>query len=191
MKQDDLTQLKHVGVFRMKILNDLGITTIKQLYEIPLEKLAEIKSIGRHYAKLIQNSVAAYYREKHQKRPGKTVSSKERKIEEINRDLQKTIKRLNKSLSRSNENFKPLGKKKYVELYINFKKRSTRLKARLKAVGKTQQDLSKKAKKKIIKKAEALNLTLKRAGKKPKKKKYQEITQEIQSFSRMLRDSIA
>ena len=155
---------------------------------MPLEKLAEIKSIGAHYAKLIKISVAEYYRGKQKKLPGETISAKERKIEEINRDLQKKIKRLNKSLSRVNEDLKPLWKKKYLELYIDFKKRSTKLQARLKALGKSQEDLSKKVKKNIIKKTDALTLTLKKVGKKPKKKKYKKLTKEIQSFSKMIRD---
>jgi len=53
MEQDDLTCLKHVGNSRMKFLNDSGITTIKQLNEIPLEKLAQVKSIGDYYARMI------------------------------------------------------------------------------------------------------------------------------------------
>jgi uncharacterized FlaG/YvyC family protein len=191
MKQDDLTQLKHIGISRMQLLNDFGITTIKQLYEMPLEKLAEIKSIGSHYAKLIKISVTEYYKEKTKKTPGKTVSAKERKIDEINRDLQKKIKRLNKSLSQVNEDLKPLWKKKYLELYIDFKKRSTNLKARLKALGKNHEDLPKKVKKNIIKNTDALTLTLNKVGKKPKKKKYKELTKEIQSFSKMLRDIIS
>jgi len=188
MKQNDLTHLKHVGVTRMQLLNDFGITTIKQLYEMPLEKLAEIKSIGAHYAKLIKISVTEYYREKQKKLPGETMSAKERKIEEINRDLQKKIQRLNKSLNRVNEDLKPLWEKKYLELYIDFKKRSTKLKARLKTLGKSQEDLSKKVKKNIIKKTDALTLTLKKIGKKSKKKKYKELTKEIQSFSKTIRD---
>jgi uncharacterized FlaG/YvyC family protein len=191
MKQDDLTQLKHVGATRMKLLNDLGITTIKQLYEMPLEKLVEIKSIGEHYAKLIKNSVAEYYKEKQKKVPGETASAKERKINQINRNLQKKIKRLNKSLNRVDENLKPLWEKKYLELYIDFKKPSRKLKARLNALGKIQQDLPKKVKKNIIKKADAIHLTLKRVEKKPKKKKYKEITKEIQSFSKMIGDILS
>ena len=189
MKQDDLTQLKHIGVTRMQLLNDFGITTIKQLYKMPLEKLAEIKSIGAHYAKLIKISVTEYYKEKQKKLPGETISAKERKIEEINRDLQKKIKRLNKNLNRVNEDLKPLWEKKYLGLYIDFKKRSTKLKARLKTLGKSQEDLSKKVKKNIIKKTDALTLTLKKIGKKPKKKKYKELTKEIQSFYKMIRDT--
>lgn len=191
MKQDDLTQLKHVGATRMKLLNDLGITTIKQLYEMPLEKLVEIKSIGEHYAKLIKNSVAEYYKEKQKKVPGETASAKERKINQINRNLQKKIRRLNKSLNRVDENLKPLWEKKYLELYIDFKKPSRKLKARLNALCKIQQDLPKKVKKNIIKKADAINLTLKRVEKKPKKKKYKEITKEIQSFSKMIGDILS
>jgi len=189
MKQDDLTQLKHIGVTRMQLLNDFGISTIKQLYKMPLEKLAEIKSIGAHYAKLIKISVTEYYKEKQKKLPGETISAKERKIEEINRDLQKKIKRLNKNLNRVNEDLKPLWEKKYLGLYIDFKKRSTKLKARLKALGKSQENLSKKVKKNIIKKTGALTLTLKKIGKKPKKKKYKELTKEIQSFYKMIRDT--
>ena len=191
MRQDDLTRLKYVGVTRMKRLNDLGITTIKQLHEMPEEKLAEIKSIGGNYAKLIKNSVAEYYRERHEKLPGKIVSTKKRRNEEINQDLKKKVKRLKKNLNRVNENLKPLGKKKYLESYVDLKKRSTKLKARLNEIGKIQEDLPKKGKKNIIKKADALNLSLKGAGKKPKKKKYKKITLEIQSFSRTLRDIIS
>ena len=191
MRKDDLTRFKHVGVSRMKLLNDLGITTIKQLYEMPEEKLAEIKSIGEHYAKQIKNSVTEYYREKHQESPAKILSAKERKMQEINRDLQKKVKRLKNSLKRVNENLKPLGKKKYLELYVDFKKRSTRLKSRLDEIGQIQEDLPKKVKRNIIKKADALNLFLKGVGKKPKKKKYKKVTLEVQSFSKMLRDVIS
>ena len=67
MKQDDLTRIKHVGLSRMRLFNDIRITTIKQLSEMPLEKLAAIKSIGDHYAKLIKNSVNDYYEGKKEK----------------------------------------------------------------------------------------------------------------------------
>jgi len=186
MKPDDLTQLKHVGAARLKLFNDLGITTIKQLYEMPLEKLAGIKSMGDHYATLIKNSVAEHYKDKQEKSPPVTVSAKERKIDPINRDLHKQIKRLNKSLNRVNEILKPLWGKKYLELYIDFKKRSSKLKARLKALRKIKQDLPKKVKKNIIKETGVLNLALKKVEKKPKKKKYKEITKGIQSFSKMI-----
>ena len=53
-KQDDLTEIPHIGITRMKLLNDSGITSIKQLHELSLEKLGEIKWIGEHSAKLIQ-----------------------------------------------------------------------------------------------------------------------------------------
>ena len=191
MRQDDLTRLKYVGVARMKRLNELGIRTIRQLHEMSEEELAEIKSIGGNHAKLIKNSVAEYYREKHEKLPGKIVSAKERKNEKINRDLKKKIKRLKKNLNRVNENLKPLGKKKYLGSYVDLKKRSAKLKARLNQIGQIQEDLPKKVKKNIIKKADTLELSLKKAGKKLKKKYYKQITLEIQSFSRMLRDTIA
>jgi hypothetical protein len=191
MKQDDLSQVKYIGVSRMKILNELGITTIEQLYEMPLKKLAEIKSIGEHYAKLIKNSVTECYRKKDEKLPEKIVSAKEKKIQEIDQDLQKNIKSLKKSLNRVNENLKPLWKKKYLQSYVAFKNRSNKLKARLNETNQIHEDLPKKAKKKIAKKGDALNLFLKKVGKKPKKKKYKKITQEIQSYSRMLRDIIS
>lgn len=191
MKQDDLTQLKHVGMARMKLLNDVGITTMEQLYEMPPGKLAEIKSIGKHYAKLIKKSVNEHYREKSKKSREKPGAAKEKKTENINRDLQKKIGRLHKNLNRVNENLKPLWEKKYVTLYVDFKKRFKKLKARLSVLGQIKEDLSREDKKKIIKKAGALNSNLKKVGKKPKKKKYQQTTQEIQSFSRLLRDIIS
>ena len=191
MKQDDLTEIKHVGLTRMRLLNDLGITTINQLHEMPLEKLAMTKSIGTHFAELIKNSVNDYYKEKKKKLPVETFSAKEIITNQINRDLQKKVKRLNKNLHRVNEQLKPLWEKKYLELYIEFKKRSTKLKSRLEALCKIQQDLPKMEKKNIIKKADTLILNLKKVGKKPKKKKYKRTTQEVQSFSRLLRDILS
>ena len=64
MKKEDLTQVKHVGALRMKMLNSSGITTISQLHQIPLEKLAQVKTIGPHYAKLIKAAGGAILWEK-------------------------------------------------------------------------------------------------------------------------------
>lgn len=190
-KQDDLTEIPHIGLTRMKLLNDSGITSIKQLHELSLEKLGEIKWIGEHSAKLIKNSVSEYYRERYEKLPDKTASGKAKKNQKINRDLQKRIKRLHKSLNRANEKLKPLWEKKYVKFYVDFKKKFKKLKARLGVLNRIKEDLPNKDKKNIIKKADSLIVTLKKVGKKPKKKKYKQTTQEIQSFSRLLRDVIS
>lgn len=188
MKQDDLTCLKHVGTSRMKWLNDSGITTIEQLQDIQLEKLAKVKNIGDYYARLIKNSVSDYYRERNNKLSKKPTSSEDKKAGDINRDLKKKIKRLRKILYRANENLKPLWKKKYLVLYVDFKKRLTKLRSRLIALGRIMDDLPDEDKKNIIKKADALILNMKNVGKKPKKKKYKDSILEIQSFSKFLQD---
>jgi uncharacterized FlaG/YvyC family protein len=187
MKKEDLTQVKHIGAARMKSLNNSGIRTIKQLYDTPLEKLVEVETIGPYHAKLIKAALTKSYKEKPAKSAPKTVSGQKKKTAAKNQDLRKQIKVLNKRLARANENLKPLGKKKYLELYIDVKKRSKRLKNRLRTLGQTQGDLSGKVTNNIIKKADALNATLKNVGKKEKKKKYKKISQEIQSFSKMLK----
>jgi hypothetical protein len=188
MKQDDLTCLKHVGSSRMKLLNDSGIATIKQLHEIPLDKLSEVRSIGDYYARLIKNSVSDYYRGKNIDLPKMPTPSGEKKAVEINQVLKKKIKRLRKILNRVNENLKPLWKKKYLVLYVDFKKRLTKLRSRLITLGRIMEDLPDVEKKNIIKKADALILNLKNVGKKPKKKKYKKVNDEIQSFSGFLKD---
>ena len=189
MKKDDLTQVKHIGALRMKMLYDAGIKTIKQLSETPLEKLAQVKTIGANYAKLIKAAVAESYAKKPQKpapKAPKTVSAKKTKVEDLSQNLRKQIKVLNRRLKQANEKLKPLDKKKYLEHYIDFKKKSKTLKAHLNGLNKKPGKLSQKATKNIIKNADALSATLKNVGKKPKKKKYQKVTQEIQSFSKML-----
>lgn len=188
MKQDDLTCLKHVGSSRMKLLNDSGITTIKQLHEIPLEKLAEVKSIGEYYARLIKNSVSDYYRGRNNNLSKMPISAGGKKVRDINRDLKKKIKRLRKILNRVNENLKPLWEKKYLVLYVDFKKRLTKLRSRLITLFRIMEDLPDEDKKNIIKNAGALILNLKNVGKKPKKKKYNVAILEIQSFSKFLKD---
>ena len=187
MKKDDLTQVKHIGAARMKLLNDVGITTIKQLHETPLEKLAGIGTVGEHYAKLIKDAVSESYGEKPEKTTPKTVSGKEKDTKEINRNLRKQIKGLKKQLKQASENLKPLGKKKYLGLYIDFKKRSKTLKTRLNGLDQIQGDLSEEVTENIINNADALNATLKNLGAKPKKKIYKKVAQEIQLFSKMLK----
>ncbi|UCG05464.1 MAG: hypothetical protein JSV83_16310 [Desulfobacterales bacterium] len=189
MKKDDLTVVKHIGAARMQVLNDSGITTIKKLYEIPLEKLAQVETIGERYAKLIKDAVVEVYVPSAEEIAAKKGAAKEKQIEPIDQGLQKQIKILNKRLKQANEKLKPLGKKKYLELYVDFKKRSKTLKTRLKGLNQLEGGLPNKVKKKIIKKADALNATMKNVGKKPKKKTYKTLSQEIQSFSKMLRDT--
>ena len=191
MELDDLARLKHVGASRRKLLNDHGIATAKQLYEMPEEKLAEVKSIGGHYAKLIKNSVTEYHREKHETLPAKKLSAKERKIEKINRELEKNCNRLNNRINRLKEDLKPLGKGKYLELYIDFKKISGKVNAHLEEVGIKQQSLPRKIKKNIIKETSDFTAFLKKAGKKPKKKKYNKINRKIQAFSDKFQDWIS
>ena len=120
----------------------------------------------------------------------KAVSVKKRKTSAADPDLNKKITVLKKRLKQANEKLKPLDKKKYLELYIDFKKRSKTLKTHLGRLNKNPGDLSKKASKKIIKNADALSATLKNVGKKPKKKKYGQVSQEIQSFSKMLKKTL-
>ena len=97
MKQDDLTRLKHIGESRMKLLYNFGITTVEQLYQTPLEKLAQIKSIGAHYAKLIKEAVVEYYEEQRGESSETIKPGKAKKIKKVDRELNKRIKALNKS----------------------------------------------------------------------------------------------
>lgn len=187
MKKDDLTQVKHIGALRMKMLNDSGIKTIKQLSEMSLEKLIQVETIGEHYAKLIKTAVAEFYGKKTLKSAPKAVSVRKRKTAAADTVLNNRITVLKKRLKQANEKLKPLDKKKYLEFYLDFKKRSKRLKSHLGRLNKNPGDLSQNVTKKIIKNADALSATLKNVGKKPKKKKYQKISQEIQSFSKMLK----
>ena len=189
MKNDDLTVVKHIGAARMKVLNDSGITTIKKLYEIPLDKLAQVETLGDHYAKLIKDAVTEVYAPSPEKISAKTESTKTKKKAKIDQGLQKQIKILNKRLKQANEKLKPLGKKKYLELYLDFKKRSKTLKRHLNKLDNLETNLPKKVRKKIVKKADALIATMKNVGKKPKKKTYKSLSQKIQLLTQTLRDT--
>ena len=179
---EDLVQLKHVGVSRGKLLRDHGITTIEQLHATPEDTLARIKTIGEYYAKQIKNSAAEHYREKPEKIPGPIKSRKEREIGEIQREFRKKMKKLKMGLARVSEDFKPLGKQKYLELYVDLKKHARKLNRHIQEISHVRNTFSDKSKKKIIREAANLILVLKRAGKKPKKKKFRKITRKIQSL---------
>ena len=187
MTKDDLTQVKYIGAARMKLLNDSGITTISQLSKTPLEKLARIGTIGEHYAKLIKDAVSESYGEKPKKTALQTVAAKAKETKEISQNLGKQIKALKKQLRTATEHLKPLGKKKYLGSYIDFKKRSKTLKTRLNGLEQIWGGLSEEVTKNIIKTADALYANLKNVGKKPKKKIYKKLAQEIQSLSKILK----
>ena len=90
MKKNDLTQVKNIGSARKKLLASHGITTVQQLYDIPLEKLEQIKNLGKHYAKLIKEAVNDVYRtkEKASAEPSAEVSSKQnKKLDKIDNKL--------------------------------------------------------------------------------------------------------
>jgi hypothetical protein len=191
MIQDDLTQVKHIGASRMKTLYDAGITTVQQLHTMPLAELAEIKSINIHYARLIKTSVAEYLREKAVSTPDPDKPASKKKAQLLHREYQKKVRKLRKHLNRVNEDLKPLWEKKYLGPYVDLKKQITKLKARLRALSRIKDSLTKKEKKKIIKHLEALNQHLKKVDKKTKKKHYKHSTQEIRAFSKMLKKILA
>ena len=189
MKTNDLTQVKYIGAARMKVLNDSGITTIRKLYEIPLERLAQVETIGEHYARLIKDAVAEVYVTSAEEIAAENGAAIEKNIEPVDEGIKKQVKILNKRLKQANEKLKPLGKKKYLELYVDLKKRSKKLRRHLNQLDNLETNLPQKVRKKIIKKADALIATTKNVGKKPKKKIYTALSQEIRSFSKMLRDT--
>jgi hypothetical protein len=170
------------------LLHDHGITTIEQLHATPEETLARIKTIGKHYAEQIKHSAAEHYQKKPETIPGPTTSREGRDNREINREFRKKMKRLVTGLARVNEDFKPLGKQKYLELYVDLKKHSRKLGMHIREMSHGQNTLSDKSKKKIIREAANLILVLKRAGKKPKKKKFRKITRKIRSLAGTLQE---
>jgi hypothetical protein len=172
----------------MKRLNDSGITTIQQLREMPLENLAAITSIGTHYARLIKNSVCEYDEKGGGKKSPGIVSDNKIEVENIDWEMKRKIGKLQKTLNRTNENLKPLWEKKYLGLYVDFKKQFKKLKARLKVLIEKKAVISKKEKRNVAVKASTLIRHLKKVGKKPKKKTYKKITREIRTFSRYIRD---
>ena len=189
MKKDDLTALKHVGAARLKTLNDFGITTFKNLFEIPLSNLAQIGNIGEYYAKLIKDAVVEVYPSSSEKITKKAGTDKEKTPKPINQGLQKNIKTLSKRLKQTNEKLKPLGKKKYLKFYVDVKKRSNTIKRQFNKLNNLQTDLPKKVKINILKNADSLAATLKNISKSPKKKTYKSLSKKLESFTKMLRDN--
>jgi predicted RecB family nuclease len=185
MKTDDLTKVKYIGVSRKKSLKELGIITIQQLYETPLDTLARIETIGPYYAKLIKNAVKESFGEV----PEKTVQEEapsvgDERIVGVKQKLIKQINILKSCLKRTNEALKSSGNKR---LYFDFKKRSKTLMKRLDGLDQKDIPISKKAGKNIIKKADALNAMLKDAGKRPEKRKYKKLSRKLRSFSKRLK----
>jgi len=101
------------------------------------------------------------------------------------------MSRIRNRLTRVQEALRPLGKKKHIPFYIDLRKQLKTLKAVLDETDQIQGKLSRKAKKKIIKKTTGLVEFLKKTGRKPRKRNYKEINREILSFTGKLRDVIS
>ena len=189
MNEDDLTQVKNIGTARKNILVNHGITTVQQLYDIPLEELMQIKSLGQHSAKLIKAAVNDLYTQK-KVAPAVTVSDgpreKKQKYTALDRKLKSELGKTTKYLKRAREKFKPIKKKKHLKLFVEFKTQSNNLKARILVLRRHQEDILKKQKKKITHKAVALNSKLKIAGKNKKGKTMKMLSKEIESFLSLL-----
>jgi len=189
MKKDDLTQVKNIGNARKKLLAIHGITTIQQLFETPLEKLEQIKNLGRHYAKLIKEAVNDVYEPK-EEAPAEPITEvspgKDEKFDKAQSNLNAELAKTTKSLKSAREKLKPI-RKKHLKLFVDLKKRSNKLKTRIVALRRIQPDLSKKQMKKITKKAAALNTMLKNAGKNKKGKTMSMLSQEIQSLLKFVK----
>jgi ElaB/YqjD/DUF883 family membrane-anchored ribosome-binding protein len=187
MQADDLTKVKYIGASRMKSLKDSGITTIKQLYEAPTDELARLPNIGKYYAKLIKSAVNNLYKEKPGELTSKTIAPEGKVAPDIKENLSNQIKTLRERLKQTGDALESREKKRHPKLYMGFKKRSGRLMKRLEELNKVQGDLSGEISKNIIKKADTLNALLKKAGKGFKKKKYEKLSQRIQSLSKFLK----
>ena len=188
MEKDDLTTVKHIGAARMKALNDSGISTIKALFDLPLSDLAQIGNIGEYYAGLIKDAVADVYLPSPETVVEETGPKAEKEPKPISQGLRKKINLLNKRLKQANEKLKPLGKKKYLEDYVDVKKRSGKLKQQLKKLSDLETRLPKKVRIRIKQQADSLAATLKNVSKKPKKKTYTTVSEELRSFNKMLRN---
>ena len=186
MKTDDLSKVKHIGAVRMKRLHDSGITTIDQLCETPLEILARIDTIGPHYARLIKDAALTVCQPAKKKMPAVKAVDKQPKPSKVDQNFHKQVKLLRRRIKLTNEKLKPLGNKKYLALYVDCKKKSKRLIADLKRIRRSEGTLSKKVKKTLTSKAEALNLELKNVRKKPKKKTYNQVSRKLQRFTELL-----
>ena len=118
MKKDDLTQVKNIGSARMKVLYSQGITTIQQLYETPLEKLEQVKSIGKHYAKLIKEAVTDFYGAKEEP-PAEPVledpPGKDKKTGRIDPKFNKALANTIQYLKAAREKLKPIQRKKHLK----------------------------------------------------------------------------
>jgi len=121
-------------------------------------------------------------------KPAKKVSAKkDEKAEKIDRYLTRELAKNSKFLKAAKEKLKPIQNKKHLKLFVDLKKHSNKLKNRILALSQRQPDLSEKQKKKITKKAAALNTMLKNVGGKKKGKSMKALAKKIQSFSKFIK----
>lgn len=98
------------------------------------------------------------------------------------------MKKVRRALAGIDESLKPLGKEKYLEEYIELKKRTAKLSSRMRETEGILAELTGKDRKKIVRKAAALAVFLRKKMGRPRRSRYREVTRKIRAYSRMLRD---
>ncbi len=185
MKKNNLVRVKGIGPARLRQLKNHGIATFSQLHQIPVEKLAGIKTFGKHNAARIKKEVASHATNPQPSpKTNKSIKPDTRSDDE---KLRKTLKKLTKQLIRADESLKPLWKKKYLAPYIDFKKSTRKLTRRIKTIAKQIGSFSSEETDVIIQKANALSRILIKDAKKPKKKGFKKITAKIKTLSKTLK----
>ena len=212
----ELTEVPGIGSARAKLLVDHGIQTIADLKKMKVEDLASIKTVGlknavKIFAHLnldakkpdisleIKKDLVTPEQETEEKSPSETPPEKEKKlIEEIIQMLDpktfKAVRRAKTSLGElqaivetSLEKLKPLGKKKWLKEYVEFKVHAKKLEKNLKKVINDLDEQPKKAVKRIKNASEELGGSIQALWEKIKRKRFSKVNEEFEEFRNLIR----
>jgi len=200
MSDNELTCVPGIGPARAKRLNEYGVLTIEDLKNMTIEDLAAIKTIGMSNANKLKAAVHAMgvseaisdelevvHVEDEKTILEEMVQLIDPKSFKLVKKTRESLEGLHETINNGLEKLKPLGKKKWLKHYIEYKCQVRKLEKRLVSTLGELEDLSKKSKKTLEKTASNLEDALTDLWSNIKRKKFEKVNKELEAFRKALK----
>jgi len=206
MSVEKLTQVSGIGKARAQLLINAGVETLDDLNAMSVEDLAAVKTVGMANAAKIKEAVAAMVCEGATEEPDpeleeelESPSEEETQlIEEIVhlidprtfkvvRKARKSLNELQDVIASGLENLKPLGRKKWLKEYVEYKVLAKKLEKNIGKTVENLEDLPRKTIKQVFRESDELGSQIKDLWKKVKRKPFAHLNDELHEFRTLIK----
>ena len=184
-----LMGVRYIGIKRAQALMAAGVADPDQLRAFPEAQLAAIKAVGPHYARLIKNELNQASPDRQRPNSPRAISAAIQTQPNTRQQIKRCRKRLRKAkkaLKNTDEQLKPLWRRKYTLDYLAYKKTAKTARKLISKVNRRLDDLPPRQTKMVTAEAKQLLAVLDTVPSKAKRKHYKKAIVAVQHFNKTL-----